>query len=88
MKDKEIRIITERIMALIENCEDGDSATMAELVRETGAGANDFDIEDMFEIQTAVFDAAKERGINLDMSEHEGKFEGMPFQLEFVINRN
>ncbi|MCF0128628.1 MAG: hypothetical protein HUJ70_08650 [Pseudobutyrivibrio sp.] len=88
MKDAELRIITERIMALIENHKDGDRVTMAELVKETGAGTKDFDIEDMFEIQTAVFDAAKERGIKLDISEHEGKFEGMPFQLEFLINRN
>ena len=85
MDNRELNRITANILDLIEECEDGDCATIAELVREIGIDSYKLDFGDMFDIQSSVFDAASGRGIFLDMAEHEGKEEGLPFHLDFVI---
>ena len=31
---------------------------------------------------------AERQGIELDMSSHDGKFEGQPYNLDFVVRKN
>ena len=45
----------------------------------------DAKVRDLFDLHDALFRAAKANKITLDMSEHEGRFEGLPFNLAFVV---
>lgn len=43
---------------------------------------------DAFEIHFDIFDEIDKRGnVILDMSEHEGKVEGLPQNLDFIVRR-
>ena len=48
-------------------------------------GYDDMETFDLFDLHDALFRAAKANKITLDMSEHEGKVEGLPFNLTFVV---
>ena len=48
---------------------------------------NDLSVEECFRMNAEVFRIAEENGFFLDMSEHEFKLEGMPWNLDFVIRK-
>lgn len=50
-----------------------------------GYDMEEYDIFDFFEVNDALFRAAKANHIKLDMSEHENKVEGLPFNLDFIV---
>ena len=77
-----VRILLKRIRELPE----GTETSTAKLI--WGIFNNPRDLQGSFlDIHFALLDAAKQEGIYLDMSGHEGKDEGLPYNLEFVILR-
>lgn len=64
-------------------CEDGLITTTARLAAHFGY--DDLNVHDLFELHIALFKAAEAHKIELDMSEHRNKEEGLPFNLTFVV---
>ena len=50
-------------------------------------GYGDIVFDDLFYLNDKVFELAEKNGITLDMSEHEGKLEGLPFNLDFILRK-
>ena len=40
---------------------------------------------DLFDIHFALFETDEKVGLTLDMSSHENKVEGLPFNLDFIL---
>ena len=72
----DLRHITEDMIEDLRECEDGTITTTGRLARDYGY--NDMETFDLFDLHDALFRAAKANKITLDMSEHEGKVEGLP----------
>lgn len=79
----DLRHIAEDMIEDLRECEDGAVTTTGRLARDYGY--DDMETFDLFELHDALFRAAKANKITLDMSEHEGKVEGLPFNLTFVV---
>ena len=79
----DLRHIAEYLIEDLRECEDGTVTNTATLAKDHGY--NDIGMDDLFDLHDALFRAAKANKITLDMSEHEGKFEGLPFNLAFVV---
>ncbi len=62
----------------------GAMATTVSLLRDAGYEVLCHEKE-FLELHTALFKAAKKMDIDLDQSMHDGKEEGLPYNLEFVI---
>ena len=45
-----------------------------------------FEPFDLIDIHNALFRAAEANHITLDMSAHDGKLEGLPFNLDFIVH--
>ena len=45
-----------------------------------------FDVHDLLHIHGALFKAAREKHILLDLSSHKDKVEGSPFDLFFIVH--
>lgn len=92
--EREVREIAQRMLARVLEMEPGDRTTVARLVHEIepsfledDPGAIAFGGA-MFDVNEAFFDlACCEEDLFLDMSEHDGKVEGLPFNLDFVVRR-
>ena len=87
MSDKytktDLRHIAEYMIDDLRECEDGTKTTTAELV--TNQGYDDMGIDDLQVLHKELFRTAKANKITLDISEYEGKEEGLPFSREFVV---
>ena len=82
--------LAEVIPVLIERLQaapDGYDITTAQLVQVAGYSLEDFNFMDLFDVHFALFEAAKKAGLTLDMSEHENKVEGLPFNLDFILRK-
>ena len=79
----DLRHIAEDMIEDLRECEDGTVTTTGRLARDYGY--DDMETFDLFDLHDALFRAAKANKITLDMSEHEGKVEGLPFNLTFVV---
>lgn len=79
----DIRHIAESMIEDLRECEDGTVTSTGRLARKFGY--EDMETFDLFELHDALFRAAKANRITLDMSEHDGKVEGLPFNLTFVV---
>ena len=66
------------VVEKIANMKDGERETISRLVRQR------LSTEEMFKICEIVTNEASKRGITLDYSSHKDKFEGLPFNLDFV----
>ena len=62
----------------------GTRATTVSLLRDAGYEVLCHEKE-LPELHAALFKAAKKRDLDLDQSAHDGKEEGLPFDLDFVI---
>ena len=87
MSDKytkaDLRHIAEYMIDDLRECEDGTTTTIAELVK--NQGYDDMGMDDLQVLHKELFRIAKANKITLDMSENEGKEEGLPFSREFVV---
>ena len=75
----DLRHIAEDMIEDLRECEDGTITTTGRLARDYGY--DDMETFDSFDLHDALFRAAKANKIILDMSEHEGKVEGLPFSI-------
>lgn len=81
-------MIEEIVSKLIEqliSAPDGYSITTAQLVRQSGYPLNDY--EALYEIHFRLFEEAEKAGMNLDMSSHDNKLEGLPYNLAFILRK-
>ncbi len=81
----DLRHIAENQIEDLRECEDGTDITTWQLVKTAGYDMDEFDTFDLLEIHDALFRAAKTNHIILDMSAHDGKVEGLPFNLDFIV---
>lgn len=72
------------IAKIITNMEDGEVSSIARLAHKVHGEACD---EDMFTLMNLVIYECAKEGIFLDYSEHDGKDEGLPYNLTFVVRR-
>lgn len=82
--------LEEIIPVLIERLKaspDGYDITTAQLLQVAGYRLDDFEFMDLFDIHFALFEAAEKAGLTLDMSSHENKVEGLPFNLDFILRK-
>lgn len=79
----DLRHIAEDMIEDLRECEDGIVTTTGRLARDYGY--DDMETFDLFDLHDSLFRAAKANKITLDMSEHEGKVEGLPFNLPFAV---
>ena len=78
-----IPVLIERLKA----SPDGYDITTAQLLQVAGYRLDDFEFMDLFDIHFALFEAAEKAGLTLDMSSHENKVEGLPFNLDFILRK-
>ena len=71
---------------ILREADDGDSTDTVHLCRAAGYEEQDIEPYDYDDVHMALFKAAVEAGIELDMSAHAFKFEGQQFTLDFVIH--
>ena len=80
--DEIVRVLLKRIRELPE----GTETSTAKLIWEIFNNPRDLR-GSLMEIHFALLDAAKKEGIDLDMSGHEDRVEGLPCNLDFVIRQ-
>lgn len=72
-------------VSVIETLPDGASTTTAKIITEICGTIPD---DELFMIHAAVYTEIESRGnVLMDYSSHNGKLEGLPFDLEFVAKR-
>lgn len=84
---EEIRSIVEDLVEELRESPNDIRITTAELLVQAGH-EEDFNPIDLISIHDELFEAAKANNIILDMSEHDGKVEGFPFNLDYVVHNN
>jgi len=80
----EINTIVQKLLDEIEWMPDGRWASTAKLLEEAGFDRDGLQ-DDLMEIHFSLIEAAKAENILLDMSSHEGKLEGLPYNLDFQV---
>lgn len=83
--DEKLDEIAEKMIVFLKKQENGYDTTTAIMAREMGYP--DLSFEDLMNLNMKVFELAEKNGIVLDMSKHEGLFEGLPFNLDFVLRK-
>ena len=72
----------------IRELPDGTAITTAQLLDSLSYN-NDRDLRrHLLKLHFELLKATEAEGINLDMSSHDGKIEGLPYNLDFVIRHN
>ena len=80
--------IVQRMIEKLKEMPDASWATTSGLLLNLGYDLNKID-EDLNSIHFALFEAAENEDLLLDMSSHEDRFEGLPYNLDFqVFHRN
>ena len=85
MAKEEINSIVEDLVEELRDCSDGTRISTALLLRQAGH-EEDFNPFDLISIHNGMFEEAAISNIVLDMSEHEGKVEGLPFNLDYIVH--
>ena len=79
----DLQHIAEGMIDELREWEDGAVTSTGMLAR--SRGYDDMDMSELMELHFALLRTAKENHITLDMSAHEGKEEGLPYNLDFVV---
>lgn len=86
--------VARKMILRVLDMEPGDRTTVARLAHEIEPGlleerpGNTLFDDPMLDVTEALFDLAADEGdLLLDMSEHDGKIEGLPFNLDFIVRR-
>lgn len=74
-----------KMIQVLKKLPEGTEITTFQLVREAGFDVSIYDAKTLFPLHFAIFDEAEENGLELDMSKHENKLEGLPFNLDYVV---
>ena len=81
----EIRIIAEDLVEELRECPDRTRINTSLLLRQAGH-EEDFDPIDMIRIHDELFEQAEANNMTMDMSGHENKTEGLPYNLYYIIH--
>lgn len=84
----DLRHIAEYLIEDLRECENGTVTTTRRLLDYAGYDVSEFEEWDLFDIHDSLFRAAKANHIKLDMSAHEGRLEGLPFNLDYVVHNS
>ena len=87
MKRTTVNEIVAEMIKMLREAPDGTVTTTARLMMDTGYERSEYYGLDLIEVHFALMEEAEKAGITLDMSSHEGKDEGMPYSLEFVLRK-
>lgn len=87
MDKSELMNIVSALIKRLQDAPDGYAIATAQLLHVAGYRTEDFTERELFEIHYALFAAAEEIGLVLDMSSHDNRFEGLPFNLDFVLRK-
>ncbi|MBQ3728148.1 MAG: hypothetical protein II903_01425 [Spirochaetales bacterium] len=82
---EEIRSIVEDLVEELRESPNDIRITTAELLVQAGH-EEDFNPIDLISIHDELFEAAKANKMVLDMSEHENKVEGFPYNLPYIVH--
>ena len=74
-----------KMVQVLRELPDETEITTFQLVREAGFDVSIYDAKTLFPLHFAIFDEAEENSLELDMTKHENKFEGLPFNLDYVV---
>ncbi len=74
-----------KMIQVLQELPEGTEITTFQLVRKAGFDISIYDAKTLFPLHFAIFDAAEKSGLKLDMTKHENKLEGLPFNLDFVV---
>lgn len=85
MNQAEIRHLAENLIDELRECPDGTEMTSGQLLQSIGYDPSMMDMHELFSFHDSLFRTAKAHHITLDMSKHEGKAEGLPWNLDFVV---
>ena len=85
MTKTELRHIAEDLVDELRELPDGYEITSGQLLAKAGYHPDDMEFEELFDFHDALFRAAKANHIILDMSKHENKIEGLPWNLDFAV---
>ena len=85
MTKTELRYLAEDLVHELREMPDGTEITSWQLLKVGGYDPDEYDFSDLMEYHQALFRAAKANHITLDMSKHENKVEGLPYNLDFVV---
>ena len=75
------------LIDFLKNAPDGYNNSSARLMMAAGYERKDFNGLDLLEIHFALLNAAEKAGLTLEMSLHDGKDEGMPYSLDYVLRK-
>lgn len=81
----DLQYIAEDLVEELRECEYGTEISTSELLKISGYDLDEFEYDDLFDLHYALFKAARENHIHLDMSAHNGLEEGLPFNLDFIV---
>ena len=87
MKDKNIGEIAAIAAEKLQSIPEGSALSSAELLMLCGYDLDVFSPSELMEYHQQLFKAAEAVGIELDMSAHELRFEGIPYNLKFTVRR-
>ena len=85
MKKTEIKQIVKDLVEELRELPDGTVITSGQLLDRAGYDLKDLSEGDLLDYHDALFKAAKANHITLDMSKHENRLEGLPWNLDFVV---
>ena len=85
--EREIREAAAMLAGALKDAPEGYETTTRRLLRDVGYGPDAFGEGDLTEIHSALFAQAEKEGICLDMSAHDGRLEGLPWDLDFAVRR-
>ena len=82
---REIREIAEDLVEDLREAPDGYCITSAQLLRQNGYDLKEFGEKGLFYFHQALDRVAKANHIDMDMSAHDGKLEGLLYNLDFIV---
>lgn len=85
MNKAELGRIINKLIEKLKEEPDGYNVSTFQLMMSEGIDVEKYDDNDLFKINEALFDAAANEQILLDMSAHEDMDEGLPYHLDFIV---
>ena len=83
---EDIKAIAEKLVEMLRECNDGTRTTTCLLLKAAGLDVMQIDQLDLMCIHNELTKEARTNHIKLDDSEHAGKCEGLPYNLDFIVH--
>lgn len=85
-KQADLQAIADAMVDVLRGYENGSRTTTARLAHQLGY--TDLTLFDLLDVHNALLRTAQENHMELDFSEHDGKVEGWPFNLDFIVKHH